>query len=208
MASSPQQEVGTPRTTFAIGVIGFVVMLVAGAALVYGLIEDPAVSGPIAGAIGVLVTAILQRRWEKKQELERSRREQMSPIYERLVGILKESPGEEETSEFFKDLTTKMLLYGPAPIIKEWIEFRLHGMSTADDTTNPTSLLNYEKLLLLVRKDLGHDDSELKQGDLLRIYVNDFDEMYERWTAKQELQAEGQSSELAVEHQDRYGSSA
>jgi hypothetical protein len=175
---------------FALGVVGFVVVLIAGAALLYWVIEDPAVSGPIAGAIGVVVAAIVQRRWEKRQELERSRREQMSPIYERLVGILKESPGEEETSEFFKDLTTKMLLYGPAPIIKEWIEFRLHGMSTANDPTNPTSLLNYEKLLLLVRKDLGHDDTELKLGDLLRIYVNDFDEMYLLWTAKQPLQAE------------------
>jgi hypothetical protein len=33
----------------------------------------------------------------------------MAPIYERLVGTLRESPGEEETSEFFKDLTTKMM---------------------------------------------------------------------------------------------------
>jgi hypothetical protein len=113
----------------------------------------------------------------------------MAPIYERLVGILKESPGEEQTSEFFKYLTTKMLLYGPAPIIKEWIEFRLRGMSTAGDPTNPTSLLNYEKLLLLVRMDLGHDDSDMKMGDLLRVYVNDFDEMYLRWAAKQAVQS-------------------
>ncbi len=118
----------------------------------------------------------------------------MSPIYEQLVSILKDNPEEAETAEFFKDLTTKLLLYGPAPIIKEWIEFRLRGVS-ADDPTNPTSLLNYEKLLLLVRKDLGHDDSELRLGDLLRVYVNDFDEMYLRWAAKQALQAEGQSSE-------------
>jgi hypothetical protein len=111
----------------------------------------------------------------------------MSPIYEQLVSILKDNPEEAETAEFFKDLTTKLLLYGPAPIIKEWIEFRLRGMSTAGDPTNPTSLLNYEKLLLLVRKDLGHDDSDLKLGDLLRIYVNDFDEMYIHWMAKQAI---------------------
>jgi hypothetical protein len=176
--------VATSRTTIALGVVGFVVVLVAGAALVYGLVKDPAVSGPVAGAIGVIVAAIIQRRWEKGQELERLRREQMSPIYEQLVSILKANPKEAETAEFFKDLTTKLLLYGPASIIKEWIEFRLYGVS-ADDPTNPTSLLNYEKLLLLVRKDLGHDDSALKLGDLLRVYVNDFDEMYALWAAKQ-----------------------
>jgi hypothetical protein len=181
----------------ALGAFASLLIVVAIGALIYGIVLDPAVAGPIAGAVGVLVAAILQRRWEKRQELERSRREQMSPIYERLVGILKESPGEEETSEFFRDLTTKMLLYGPAPIIKEWIEFRLRGMATAGDPTNPTSLLNYEKLLLLVRKDLGHDDSELKLGDLLRIYVNDFDEMYARWAAKQ-ASAQAKPTETAA----------
>jgi hypothetical protein len=182
---TPDHEGSSNKRLMALGAFASLLVAAAGGALIYGIVLDPAVAGPITGAVGVVVAAILQRRWEKRQELERSRREQMSPIYERLVGILKESPGEEETSEFFKDLTTKMLLYGPAPIIKEWIEFRLRGMSTASDPTNPTSLLNYEKLLLLVRKDLGHDDSELKLGDLLRIYVNDFDEMYALWAAKQ-----------------------
>jgi hypothetical protein len=177
------------KRLLAPGALGLSLIIAAGGALIYGIVLDPAVAGPIAGAIGVIGAALFQRRWEKEQELERSRRAQMAPIYERLVGILKENPGDEETSEFFKDLTTKMLLYGPAPILKEWIEFRLHGMSTANDPTNPTSLLNYEKLLLLVRKDLGHDDSDLKRGDLLRVYVNDFDEMYALWATKQALQS-------------------
>jgi hypothetical protein len=183
--ATPDHEGSSNKRLMALGAFASLLVAAAGGALIYGIVVDPAVAGPITGAVGVVVAAILQRRWEKRQELERSRREQMSPIYERLVGILKESPGEEETSEFFRDLTTKMLLYGPAPIIKEWIEFRLRGMSTVSDPTNPTSLLNYERLLLLVRKDLGHDDSELKLGDLLRIYVNDFDEMYALWVAEQ-----------------------
>lgn len=193
MSETPQD---TPnKRLMALGAFGFLLVVATGGALIYSLVLDPAIAGPVAGAIGVIAVAVVQRRWEKKQELERSRREQMSPIYERLVGILRESPGKEETSEFFKDLTTKMLLYGPAPIIKEWIEFRLRGMSTADDPTNPTSLLNYEKLLLLVRKDLGHDDSKLKRGDLLRIYVNDFDEMYALWMAKQ-MRTESQPAQI------------
>jgi hypothetical protein len=42
------------------------VLLGAAGALVYGVIEDPAVSSPIAGAVGVIIAAILQRRWEKR----------------------------------------------------------------------------------------------------------------------------------------------
>jgi hypothetical protein len=159
-------------------------MMAAAGAFVYGLIVDPAVAGPIAGATGVIIAAVVQRRWEKKQELERVRRDHMAPIYEELVAILQDA--EAATSKapaFFKDLTTKLLLYGPPAIVKEWSAFRLHGVS--EDETDPTSLLNYEKFLLLVRKDFGHDDSELVQGDLLRTYVNDFDEMYALWQAKE-----------------------
>lgn len=57
-------------------------------------------------------------------------------------------------------------------------------------------MLNYEKFLLLVRKDFGHDDSTLVLGDLLRTYVNDFDEMYALWVARQ---AEAESQPAQVE---------
>lgn len=193
MTTSPQEGIQNKRLA-ALGAFAVVLMAAAGGALIYGIVVDPAVAGPIGGAVGVIVAAIVQRVWEKNQELERVRREQMAPIYEQLVSVLKENPGEAEAAEFFKELTTKLVLYGPAPIIREWNEFRLHGVS-ADDPTDPTSLLNYEKLLLLVRKDLGHDDSDLKLGDLLRVYVNDFDEMYLRWAARQELQSEHQPSQ-------------
>lgn len=54
-----------------------------------------------------------------------------------------------------------------------------------EDMTDPTYLLTYEQLLFLMRKDLGHDDSTLVPGDLLRVYINDFNEMYALWMAKQ-----------------------
>lgn len=172
------------RISSALAGLLLVLIVAAAGALVYGLIVDPAVGGPIAGAAAVIAVAVVQRRWEKKQELERVRRERMAPIYEQLIEILQNAEAaESETGEFFKDLTTKLLLYGPPAIVKEWVAFKNHGVS--EDKTDPTSLLNYEKFLLLVRKDFGHDDSELVQGDLLRTYVNDFDEMYTLWQAKQ-----------------------
>ena len=36
-----------------------------------------------------------------------------------------------------------------------------------------------------MREDLGHDNSGLKTGDLLRIYVNDIDELLPAWLANQ-----------------------
>ena len=151
------------RQLFALGLIGAAVFAACVGALVYGLVQDPQVAGPIAGAIGVVAAAVVQRRWEKRQELERLRREQMAPIYEQLTSIVKTKGGEESaTAEFFQDFTTKLVLYGPPPIIKSWNTFR--ALAMPEDMTNPTYLLTYEQLLFLIRKDLGHDDSTLIPG--------------------------------------------
>lgn len=177
------------RQLFALGLIGVAVVAVCVGALIYGLVQDPQVAGPIAGAIGVVAVAVLQRRWEKRQELERLRRAQMAPIYEQLISIVKTTGGQETaTADFFQDFSTKLVLYGPPPIIKSWNAFRTLEMPK--DMTDPTYLLTYEQLLFLMRKDLGHDDTTLMPGDLLRVYVNDFDEMYALWMAKQAAAAE------------------
>ena len=171
------------RLSVALGVVvGIVAVGIAGA-FIYGIVVDPAVAGPIAGATAVVGVGIAQRRWEKKQELERVRRERISPIYEELVEILQNQESEERVTGFFKELTAKLLLYGPAPIIREWSRFKRQGPS--EDPIDPTMLLRYERFLLLIRKDFGHDDSELEAGDLLRTYVNDLDEMFALWQAKQ-----------------------
>jgi hypothetical protein len=34
----------------------------------------------------------------------------------------------------------------------------------------------YEGLLLAIRKDLGHDDSDLPKWDLLRVFISDLDD--------------------------------
>jgi hypothetical protein len=172
------------RRLFALGLIGAAGIAACVGALVYGLVQDPQVAGPIAGAIGVVAAAVVQRRWEKRQELERVRREQMAPIYEQLIAIVK-TVGEEQAAaaDFFQDFSTKLVLYGPPTVIKSWNAFR--ALAMPEDMTDPTYLLAYEQLLFLIRHDLGHDDSTLVPGDLLSVYVNDFNEMRAQWVARQ-----------------------
>jgi len=43
----------------------------------------------------------------------------------------------------------------------------------------------WEKVLFAIREDLGHDNSGLETGDLLRIYVNDIDDLLPAWLANQ-----------------------
>lgn len=107
------------RQLLALGLTGAAVIAVCVGALVYGLVQDPQVAGPIAGAIGVVAAAWCSGDGRSAQELERLRREQMAPIYEQLIGIVKTTDGEQgATAGFFQDFSTKLVLYGPPAIIK------------------------------------------------------------------------------------------
>ena len=45
---------------------------------------------------------------------------------------------------------------------------------------NPTfHIFAVERLLLAIRKDVGHKNKNLKQGDLLSIFINDIDSFLE-----------------------------
>jgi hypothetical protein len=153
--------------------------------LVYGVIEDPAVVGPLAAAAVVIGVAIFQRRSEKGQELERAHRVEMSPTYEELIETIKtidefakKPVGEQEA--FFKVMATKLLLHGPGPVVRAWV-----GWLQALGEPLPVSLGAQEKLLLAVRDDLGLNNSALQRGDLIRLYLReeDTDEDRALWRA-------------------------
>jgi hypothetical protein len=160
--------------------IGFVFALallgLGGWAVVRGVEADPSVVGSFATALGAIIAVVIQRSREKRQELEQSHREKLAPIYEELLDTMRdfESRGEAENEAFFKRLQTKLLLYGPTPVIQEWLAWRRLGETLSEP--NITLVLTWERVLRAIRKDLGHDDTDLQPGDLLRVFVNDLDE--------------------------------
>jgi hypothetical protein len=124
-----------------------------------------------------VVVVVWQRNREKHQELETAHREQMSPIYEQLVENLKDmgafsSKPEKEQREFFQDLGTKLILHGPTPVINAW-----NAWSRApSNPVVPATFVAWENLLRAIREDLGHDNSNLPRGDLLRLWINEDDD--------------------------------
>jgi len=157
-------------------VLAIAIVAAAVGALAYGVIEDPAVVGPLAAAVVAVGVAIFQRRWEKSQELERLHRDEMSPIYEQLIEMVKaidefvKKPQEEQMA-FFREISTKLLLHGPSPVVKAWVAW--NQVLGAQPVSVP--IRAQEKLLLAIREDLGHDNSTLKPGELLRLYLNEED---------------------------------
>ncbi len=144
--------------------------------LAYGVIEDPAVVGPLAAAAVAIGVAVFQRRWEKSQELERLHREEMAPIYEKLIETVKTidqfaKKPEEEQRAFFRDTSTALILHGPSPVVRAWVAWnQLLGVQPFS-----VPIRAQEKLLLAIREDLGHNNSTLLPGELLRLFINEED---------------------------------
>lgn len=109
-------------TTKLLGlVIAAALVALGGWAVIEGIKHDPALVGSLATGLRALVAAIAQRLWEKSQELERLHRAEMAPIYDESVDRLKdiEKLAEaEQNEEFFKSMTTKLLVHGSPQVIK------------------------------------------------------------------------------------------
>jgi hypothetical protein len=144
-------------------------------AIVSGI--DPTVAAAMVTAAVGLAGAIAQRRWEKRQELERLHRQEMTGLYEELITRFK-TPDQDpaEVAAFFQRFGTQILIHGPGPIVEAWITW-----SRAYVPDDQRSLLKWEQMLFAIRADLGHDDSGLSPGDLLRVYVNDVDDQIAAW---------------------------
>jgi len=151
------------------------VVLLGAWALIRGVEADPSVVGSLATAFAAVLVVVLQRNREKTQELEQSHREKMIPIYEEVLIAIRDSADrdEAENEDLFKQLQTRLLLYGPAPVIREWLIWRKLGEEM--DEPGLALVLGWERVLRAIRADLGHDDSVLQEGDLLRVFINDLD---------------------------------
>ena len=166
-----------------LGLLGLLVW-----AIIRGVEAEPAIVGSLGtaalGVIGGIATAGYQGRVERRESAERQRREAITPYYERLIEYVRglaESTDAGDPSpddvKFLGDLQDKLLLWGRAPMIRDWAE----SMRTAERVAKGEakmieSMLAYAGILLAIRKELGHDDSQLDVRDLLRVFVTDIDE--------------------------------
>lgn len=80
--------------------------------------------------------------------------------------------------EFLRGFTQKLLVWGSDEVLREYVSFqKMATLGAETEGMNPrASLLSLEQLMLAMRKDLGHKNKGLDPGDLLRTFVNDWDD--------------------------------
>lgn len=152
---------------------------------------DPRISAAlITGLIAIIATSLtitIPKHIEKRMEIEEHLREKKSQTYKELVEFFfkilmgsktNESLTEKELIKFMSRFTENLILWGSEEVILSYKAYRMHFISRKQEETLTHESINLmENLLLAIRKDMGHKNKGLQQGDILSLFINDVDEI-------------------------------
>ena len=135
--------------------------------------------------IGYFITRYLER----KKLIEQQIREQKLPTYEEFLDFifklfkdakLNKKMSDEELQKLYWELNKKAILWLSDRSLKSYSTWRSEVIkfSKRKDSTkeeNARVLIAFENLLLDFRKDIGHDNKKLTTGDILSLFINDWE---------------------------------
>ena len=142
----------------------------------------------VVASIAAIVTVsgyFINRSTERRKIIEQQIREKKIPVYEELIAFVaqlltKEQLSESELTEFLSKFNQRAIIWmsdDSLAIYIEWIK-HLRKQSAAtqmDPEVTKEGLLKFEDVLFQFREDIGLSNRELKSGDLLSVFINDFD---------------------------------
>lgn len=166
------------------------VLVVAGVGLAtWAFVEAVRAEPAVVGSIGVAVVGVLGVVWQQRQSerarLREAHRDRMTPVYYELLGAFKKISSSEmsepdpEITELFMDLKARQLLLGASSeMVRAFNAWQARANELQQQGDSAGAVRAWEELLLAIRKDLGHEDSSLPQGELLRLFVTDYDKHF------------------------------
>ncbi len=174
-----------------IGAIGFAIFLTLRSLsrMFAGFDKEVAAAIIVASAtiLVSVITVVIGKQLEKKREIENQHRIQKIEIYEKFmkkmfeilrlhgsekaIPVAGKSQKEDDLIKFFEEFSRKLILWGSRGVIKQFIEFRKFGMKSGEP--DPRILLQFEKVLMQIRKELGHSNRGLSQYNLLFLFIKD-----------------------------------
>lgn len=184
-------------------VLGFIVIIVIGyfvykmTALIISKIDnlDANILVAILAAASTIIGFYITRYLERKKIIEQQIREQKLPIYGEFIDFMfkifentkansKEHISTEEMNKFFWNLNKKSILWLSDNTLKSYVTWKnsisnINESNENKELAGTKLLLDFENLLLDFRKDIGHKNENIDQGDLLKMFVNDWDKHIE-----------------------------
>lgn len=144
----------------------------------------------ITGAVsilGVVVSSIIAKTVEYRQQTKRYLFEKREAPYSDFVGMVyklmssTKSGKKYNEADMFTDMTKfseQLTLWGSSRVVKKWLKFRTSSQIQGVDPKQ--NLLVLEDIIFEIRRDMGQKKNGLKQGDLLKFFINDVDALLPR----------------------------
>ncbi|QSB14151.1 hypothetical protein JQS43_21905 [Natronosporangium hydrolyticum] len=193
-----KKETSKAQLTVAVLIVVALLLLIGAflfSALRFFVRADPTVVAAMMGASATVIVATLTvvggRVFERKKAIEAEQRTQWAKLYEEFIrewlkimqlNIPKEKRVEKVDDsavvEYFANFSAKAMPWASAQVLNQWIAFRqLTVQGSAGDKGRGKQLLfEWEKLILAMRRDLGHKDKSLDDHQILKMFINDLDE--------------------------------
>ncbi len=144
-----------------------------------------------------LISVLVAKHYEHKAEIRREQHSKKVEIYENFIGVWfdvlfaekldKNQLSEKEMFAKLAPIIRQLIPWGSDDVIKSFVKFRDSASQSEDNPSAGLCLFdNFEKVLLNIRKDLGHPNKGLKRGDITRIFINNYNE-YSQKCKEQDL---------------------
>jgi hypothetical protein len=170
------------QTLFGVAISVAIVGLVAWA-FIESVQAEPAVVGAVATAVLGVAGVVWQQRQSEKARVREAHRDRMTPVYHELLKRVWQQTGQEsqqpaeDVAEFMRDLKARQLILGaPREMIRAFNCWEREARAAQEKEDNIALVFAWEELLRAIRRDLGHDDSGLPRGELLRVFMDDLDQ--------------------------------
>ena len=129
------------------------------------------------------VTVLLAKYFETRTLVFKEHRDKKVPIYEKLIKFFYDTMyqskegktvSEAEMVKFLKGFVEELTVWGSDDVLKAFGDFKRQSPEViAQDPAK--SLFVLENMLFAIRRDLGHKNKNLTQGDILALFVTDID---------------------------------
>ena len=154
--------------------LSFIVFAIISVSFVYGLaIANDNIRATLI-SVAAIASVTLYSNWQiKKREREARFFTEKQAAYKKFVDLvfdqaknlgknINQNKLENQMRDFVKDLT----IWGNDEMIKTYYKF------TSEEHTEPrNAVLKLDAILRTIRKDLGHDDSNLNTGELIGLML-------------------------------------
>ncbi len=139
------------------------------------------ISGTVS-IIGLLVTKILEFRYNRKKYLfdkrEKPYEQFISMIYKIMEDTKKtgqQKMTEDEMIKMVTEFSKGLTLWGSNRVVKKWLKYRRQSINHGGTET----LILLEDIIYEIRKDVGLG-RRLKQGDMLSFFINDVENLMKK----------------------------